>query len=160
MNEEPPSRGLDSGEQSECRKKAIRMLARREYSVYELSLKLRKKGVEAQVCDAVLAALVSENLLSDRRYAESYLSAKIYKGYGPTRIRLELEQNGVHRATIDDVFAEAQVEWQEQLRQQHLKKYGDSEPANYKEWVKRARYFNNRGFSSELIQSVLEFSSN
>ena len=49
-----------------------------------------------------------------------------------------------------------------QNKQQMLqiqKKYGDRPPDSYKEWVKRARYLNDRGYSSEMIKDILEFSN-
>jgi regulatory protein len=159
MIEEPLS--LESGEpkESDCRNQALRYLVRREHSVFEMSLKLRRKGYSGKNCDAALSRLVSENLLSDCRYATCYLESRAKKGYGPTRIRLALEQKGVHRATVDEALEESEIEWAEQLKRQLVKKFGESEPTNYKEWVQRARYLNNRGFSSELIQSILEFSA-
>ncbi len=148
----------DPGE-SDCRRQALKYLARREYSVFELSRKLRKKGHTPAHCDRVVEDLVRENLLSDRRFAETYLYAKIRKGLGPVRIRHALDEAGVDKDVIDDVMNNADVQWTEQLRTQLVKKYGDTAPGTYKEWVKRARYLNNRGFSSEQIQAVLEFTN-
>ncbi len=148
----------ESGE-SDCRKQALRYLARREYSVLELSKKLKRKGHGSANCDKVINNLVAQKLLSDRRYAEAYLNSKIRKGVGPVRIRHALEEAGLEKSTIDDVLNHADVEWTEQLKIQLIKKYGDSAPRTYKEWVKRARFLNNRGFSSDQIQAVLEFSS-
>lgn len=148
----------DPGE-SDCKRHALKFLGRREYSVQELSRKLRKKGHEPQVCDRVVESLVADNLLSDRRYAEAYLHAKLRKGLGPVRIRLDLDDAGVDKSVIDEVLGEAGVDWNEQLRAAALKKYGDTVPATYKEWVKRARFLNSRGFSSEQIQAVLEFTN-
>ena len=146
----------DPGE-SDCRRHALKFLARREYSVYELSRKLRKKGYTPVHCDRVVDDLVQQNLLSDRRYAEAYLHAKVRKGIGPVRIRHALDEAGVDKEVVDEVMNNADVQWTEQMRAQLIKKYGDTSPDTYKEWVRRARYLNNRGFSSDQIQTVLEF---
>ncbi|KAA3625184.1 MAG: regulatory protein RecX [Proteobacteria bacterium] len=159
IDESPEPLEVEEPGESDCRKQALKYLSRREYSVQELSRKLRKKGYSGAQCDRVVEDLVAQRLVSDRRFAEEYLHAKIRKGLGPVRIRHALEEAGVDKDTIDDVMASADVEWTEQLRVQLIKKYGDTSPGTYKEWVKRARYLNNKGFSSEQIQAVLEFSS-
>ncbi len=155
IDEQPPS--MDGAIEPDCRRQALKYLARREYSVLELSRKLRKKGFPGPVCERVIEALTEQKLVSDRRYAEAYMHVRVRKGFGPVRIRLALEDAGVDKSIIDDVMGTAEVEWTEQLRVQLHKKYGESMPVTYKEWVKRARYLNDRGFSSEMIQSVLEF---
>jgi regulatory protein len=156
IDEQPAS--SDEAVEPDCRRQALKYLARREYSLAELARKLRKKGFPGPVCDRVIDALAAQKLVSDRRFAEAYMHARVRKGFGPVRIRLALEDAGVDKAIIDDVMGAAEVEWTEQLRVQLHKKYGESRPVTYKEWVKRARYLNDRGFSSEMIQSVLEFS--
>lgn len=157
MIEEPPSITGEAPQESDCRKLALKYLSKREYSRHELSLKLRRKGCTSRDCETVLARLCAEHLLSDQRYAEIYLQSKVRRGYGPTRIRMNLEESGVPRDVIDAAFEQIEIEWSDQLKLQHVKKFGHTEPASYKEWVKRARYLNNRGFSSDLIHNVLEF---
>lgn len=157
IDQQPEQNTAEDTGESDCRQQAVRYLARREYSQLELGRKLRRKGHAAVHCDRVIAELVSQNLLSDRRYAEAYLQSRVRKGLGPMRIRVALEEVGVDKEIIDDVMNNVEIEWTEQLKRQVLKKYGDTEPETYKEWVKRARFLNKRGFSSEQIQTVLEF---
>ena len=149
----------DEAEESDCRRQALKYLSRREYSARELSRKLRKKGHPALVCERVISHLVDRQLLSDRRYAEAYVYARMNKGFGPVRIRHALEEAGVEKDIIDDVMTREEFDWNEQLKCVLSRKFGDSRPGSYKEWVKRARYLNNKGFSSEQIQSVLEFNN-
>ncbi len=156
MNDEFPVSSNEPGE-SDCRKQALKYLARREYSVFELGRKLRGKGYNGHCCEKALERLVEQKLVSDKRYAQACLSSRVRKGYGPVRIRLALAEAGVDKEIMDRVLDTAEIDWSEQLMLQHRKKYGDTPAASYKEWVKRARYLNNRGFSSEMIQSVLEF---
>jgi regulatory protein len=160
MADEHPA-PLDSEEagESDCRNQALKYLARREYSVQELTRKLRKKGFPAVQCERVVERLVGQQLLSDRRYAEAYVHARMGKGFGPVRIRHALEESGVDKEIIDEVMNHEDFNWHEQLKGLLLKKYGDTKPDTYKEWVKRARYLNNKGFSSEQIQAVLEFNN-
>jgi len=144
---------------SDCRRQALKYLARREYSIQELSRKLRKKGYTQLQCDRVIDDLVSQKLVSDRRYAEAFVHAKVRKGLGPVRIRHALDEAGIDRELVDEVMNDVDIDWSEELRRQLVKKYGDTSPGTYKEWVKRARFLNGRGFSSEQIQAVLEYSN-
>ena len=151
---EPPG---ESGE-SDCRKAALKYLSRREYATVELCRKLRHKGFAAELCEAVITHLTEQDLISNRRYAEAVLRSKIRKGRGPARIRLQLESSGVPKHIIDEVLVTPEVDWQEQARLQVQKKYGEQQPESYKDWVKRARFLNNLGYSSDLIKNVIEFS--
>ncbi|EGH26583.1 recombination regulator RecX, partial [Pseudomonas amygdali pv. mori str. 301020] len=47
-----------------------------------------------------LDRLVEEGLLSESRYLESFVSYRARSGYGPVRIREELNQRGLQRADI------------------------------------------------------------
>ncbi len=80
------------------RKRALDLLARREHAVAELTRKLIEKGFDEIFVHEALSALVDDGLLSDARYAESYVRSRMGKGFGPVRIREELRQRGVASA--------------------------------------------------------------
>ncbi len=71
------------------------MLARREHSGKELQAKLRAKGYPEELTGEVVAALTREGLASDERFAEALVNVRRARGYGPLRIRHELEQRCV-----------------------------------------------------------------
>ena len=73
---------------------AYRLLGRREYSVYELGQRLRQKWRSVEDIDALadelVEALLEENLVSDERFAESFVRSRIQRCQGPLKIKAEL----------------------------------------------------------------------
>lgn len=141
--------------ESDCRRQALKYLARREYGVSELGRKLRGKGFPGCHCDKVVEDLAMQKLVSDKRYAESVLNVRVRKGYGPARIQYLLNEAGVDKGVIDEVFGFTDVDWLQQLKLHIHKKYGDTSPESYLEWVRRARYLNARGYGSDLIKEAM-----
>jgi len=99
------------------RDKALRLLAVRARSRYELRVALDGLGVDAAVREGILDELVEAGLVDDRRFAREYVQAKAEgRGMGPHRLRFDLKQRGVNRSIIDDVLAsELPAERQEAL---------------------------------------------
>lgn len=87
---------------SELRAYAYRLLGRREYSLVELGQRLRRKWPDAEegAVTELLDALVEENLLSDARYAESYVRGQVQRHQGPRKIRASLQARGVDESVI------------------------------------------------------------
>ena len=80
------------------------MLARREHSAFAVRRKLQQKGIaESDIVEAI-ERLQKEGLLSDQRYAESYINMRRGKGYGPLRIALELRERGVAESDFGSGF--------------------------------------------------------
>ena len=75
---------------------AMRLLTRREHSSQEIKQKLVYKGFDSALIENLIKELRQENLLSDERFAESYVRSRISRGYGPSRIRQELRQRGTN----------------------------------------------------------------
>lgn len=80
-----------------ARASALRLLARREHSRLELSLKLRQRKIESAIIETVLDEYEAEGWLDDDRFADVYARQRMDIGYGPLRILGELQQRGVHR---------------------------------------------------------------
>lgn len=100
----------------EARGRGLKLLARREHSTRELSLKLVKAGFSESVIDAVVGRLAAENLLSDRRFAELFAEQRFRKGYGELDIARKLGQRGIDRQltrqAISTLVTEENVCWQ------------------------------------------------
>ncbi len=137
---------------------AMNLLARREHLRAELSQKLRKRfGTDAEdEIEQTLDQLAEENLLSDHRFAESYVRQRCGKGYGPDRIRQELRQKGVSSDLLQLVMEEADVDWVEIAREVRLKKFGAVVPDDFKDKAKQLRFLNYRGFGGEFASAALE----
>ncbi|GHA09437.1 hypothetical protein GCM10008090_19310 [Arenicella chitinivorans] len=131
---------------------AVRSLAMREHSVQELREKLvRKFELNLDVVDAVLDQLVEDGYVSDERFAESYVRARRNKGVGPVKIKSELYRKGVSDHLIADYLEPNSAVWLEAAEHEHRKKFGGAAVADYREWTKRARFLQGRGFTMEHI---------
>ncbi len=145
----------DDGSAGRARHSALRLLARREHSQYELRRKLKARGYGERLVDELLAELITERLLSDTRYAEAMVTNRASRGYGPLRICMELRDRGVAEGIVDKVLQEAEVDWEERLRHTYDRKYGGIAVESFKTWASRAQFLNNRGFSVDAIRRVI-----
>ena len=140
---------------NKVRSTALDLLARREHSKFELEQKLRRKNFALDDIEKVLETLARKGLQSDVRFIENYIAMRSRKGYGPLRIRLELEERGIDKETIGRFLSELDPVWFERALILRIKKFGEKHPANLKEKAKQARYLNYKGFTGDHISRVL-----
>lgn len=131
----------------------LRLLARREHSRRELLDKLALRGFDRDEVEPVIDEMVEQNWQNDERYTECYVRQRIRSGYGPVRIRYELQQRGINDAELD-LQADEQGGWQNLLLDVYLGKYGDEKLLTQNEWLKRSRFLQQRGFSGEMIKRL------
>ena len=133
---------------------ALRLLARREHSELELRHKLSGRRFAETSIDAVIANLLDEGLLSDRRFAEQYIRSRFERGYGPLRIQAELRERGVGDKLIECFLEELSGYWCDSAGQQRERRFGRQLPANYRERAKQMRFLQQRGFAGDQIRAV------
>src|SRR5512139_848179 len=92
-------------EPGELRERALRLLARREHSRFELARKLAQAGFDETDIAALLDELENKSWLSDRRFAESWIADHRAKA-GSVKLAYELRQRGVSDAIIEAVLGE------------------------------------------------------
>lgn len=137
------------------RRAAMNLLARREHGHVELARKLRLRGADAEMIEVELQRLTDDGLLSEERYLESYIRSRANEGRGPMRIREELTQRGLARADVDQALSEAQVDWDERLRELWQRRF--NEPAlDLKEKAKQSRFLAQRGYAVDAIRQLLD----
>lgn len=134
----------------ELRARALRLLARREHSRAELERKLRPHAGSTEVIAGVVEALVQKKQLSDERYAEERVRS-LSRKFGAGRIRQDLKAKGVDQETIDRISSEGDLE---RARAILARKYREP-AATREERAKRMRFLQGRGFSFDIIRSVL-----
>lgn len=144
--------------------RAVRILAVRDHSEQELRRKLSapvmgKNGPEAidataEDYDRVIAWCYEYHYLDDSRFVTRFLASRSRKGYGPARIRQELNQKGIARAAIDEAMRECDIDWCELAHEQAVRKYGEPLPREFSEKVKIQRFLLYRGFLMEDIQDI------
>lgn len=135
---------------SRCYDVAMRLLARREHSVFELKQKLFHKITEldTQTFDQVVKQLIDQNFQSDERFASEFIQMRFNQGKGPKKIAIELKQRGIEGFDLSgfDFFALA--------KQVKETKFGRKPPKDYKEKAKQQRFMQSRGFDFEQINQV------
>jgi len=130
------------------------LLSRREHSRQELSTKLQQREFSEPEISAALDKLEQEGLLSNRRFAESFVLQRLARGYGPIRIRHELLDRGIDESMIQDLLSAQENSWSDLMQQQRIRKFGTEIPLDYKEKMKQARFLQNRGFSPESVMRL------
>jgi len=138
----------------EIREICIRLLTRREQSQRELLDKLAIKGFDRSDTQHVIDELVKESWQSDERFAESYARYRIKKGFGPVKIAYELRQRGIAAFDLDPVILDLVGSWFDLMEQVYHKKFSQDQILSQKERLKRIRFLQQRGFSSEMIKSL------
>lgn len=134
---------------------AQEILARREYSEYELSNKLVKKGYPNHEVEEVLSELQQRGWQSDERFCESYVRFRTQKGQGPLKIQYELSQKKVDPQIIANVLQMYDAQWVQLCENVLHKKYGSATEITFEEKAKRLRFLTSRGFPSEIIRQII-----
>ena len=130
------------------------LLARRDYASGELAGKLRERGFEPEVVQALVEILCRRRLLDDERYAGHFVDYHRARGQGPVRIRRDLEAFGVDAGVIDAALATV-VDWAAVARAARRRRFGADPPADWREKGRQARFLQYRGFSNDHIRSAL-----
>lgn len=144
--------------------RAVRILAVRDHSEQELRRKLAapvmgKNGPEeieatAEDYERVVAWCHEHGYLDDSRFVSRFIASRSRKGYGPARIRQELNQKGIAREAIEKALRECEIDWCTPARDQATRKYGEPLPAAFSEKVKIQRFLLYRGYLMEDIQEI------
>ncbi len=143
------------------RARALRYLARREYSRAELRAKLLPhvqadedfEQVSPVNLDALLDDLTARGWLSDERAATQLVHAKRSR-FGTQRITHELRQKGIAEDLISAALPSLKESELEAAREVWLRKFG-ALPQDAKEKAKQMRFLQSRGFGLEVIFKVL-----
>jgi len=147
---------MDEDAPAASRDVAIRLLARREHSTYELKLKLIQRGFDVDEIDSVLESLAAENLLSDSRFASEYSLSRRARGFGPVRISAELRERGVDPSLVEEALVPFAGDWVGEARLQRRKRFGAKPPGDWKHRARQIRFLTNRGFTVEQSRRAVD----
>jgi regulatory protein len=139
----------------DIRRKAMDLLARREHSVAELRRKLLDKGYDKTAVDEQLQTLERENLLSDRRFTESYVNYRSKKGFGPLRIKQELKEKGISEALSLEYLDDSEF-WRSLAKNVREKRFGATPPRDYKDKARQLRFLQYRGFNNDQLRGLFD----
>jgi regulatory protein len=135
------------------RVRAMRFLARREYSRTELHGKLLSYVQEGEDLNAVLDELVVRGWLSDARATTQLVHAKRSR-FGTQRIAYELRQKGIPESLISEALPELKESELNTAREVWQRKFGTI-AQDAKEKGKQMRFLQSRGFSMDVIFKLL-----
>jgi regulatory protein len=143
----------DSPSSNELRAFAYRLLGRREYSVFELDRRIRQKWPNARGIGELLESLVEENLVSDERFAESFVRSRLQRFQGPLKIKAALRTKGISDALISNELGAHSGEWRE-LAALWLERQSPG-AIDFEQKKKYYRRLVNRGFTHDQAMDAL-----
>ena len=157
---DPTDESLFSSEKKEPGRKgleaAIVLLTRREHGAAELADKLMKKGYAAAEIQSAIAACQNLGLQSDQRFVDMLLRVRIRQGYGPERIRREIQLKKVDRELYEQALQAESVDWVDCAKQVLRKKYKSTEQQSWHMQQKQKQFLLYRGFPPHIITRLFK----
>lgn len=138
----------------DAKKRALRMLERRDYGSAELRQKLIEKGVSAADAEAVTEKMLALGFINDENYARLVARHYAAKGYGDARIREELRRRRLPRELWDGAVSELDERGDtiDALLSRRLR----SASPDRDEYRRAASYLVRRGFSWDEVSAAIE----
>ncbi len=154
--------------------RALRYLSMREHSRIELARKLARYAQEGDDIHALLDWLETAQFLSETRFISSFVNRRAAR-FGNNRILQELQNHGIDANALSDLkadlaqdeIARARAVWRKKFGQpinkihemnvdgvDSIEKMNDVEYT--KQRAKQIRFLQQRGFSHQVIQVVLD----
>ncbi|MDA9825815.1 recombination regulator RecX [Porticoccaceae bacterium] len=140
---------------AKIRSAAMDLLTGREFSRAELAKKLDKRFDADPAISAQLDRLQEEGLQSDGRFTEAFLRARIYRGHGLARIRMDIRQKGIADDLFNAAVEASETDWVSLAREVAERKFGRHPAADQKDRAKRMRFLQYRGFNFDQIKYAL-----
>lgn len=130
---------------------ALRYVAMRPRSMWELRDYLRRKDVDEPVAEIIIERLQRVGLLDDLSFARVWVTnRRLLKATSVRKLRLELKQKHVSEEVINQALAEDETDERDALRELAAKKRG-----RYPEDIKLMQYLARQGFGYDDIKAVL-----
>jgi len=141
-------------EPASLRVRALRMLARREYSRLELQNRLLSAGADNAEVQSVLDEFEQNGWLSESRLVDAVVRTRRQR-FGAAKVLRELRDKGVSEEGLTQAQAALSEGEIETARSVWSKKFG-KRPSSLAERAKQMRFLAGRGFSQEVIRKVLD----
>lgn len=131
---------------------ALRYVAMRPRSEWELADYFRRKGIDAEAGKQIAKRLRNTGLLDDMVFAQAWVAnRRLLKATSKRRLIMELKQKRVPEDIISQVLAEDTTDERQTLRELIAKKR-----SRYPERQKLMQYLARQGFGYDDISSVLD----
>lgn len=136
-----------------CRKKGLDLLAYRDHSKFELSVKLKRRKFSTYSIHNAVDYLKEKNYLNDFKFSELFINSRLRKGEGKFLIFQRLHQKGVSSSIYKDVYEEV-VSFDDE-KESCIKRFEKiTSKTSDKDIVKDK--LRKKGFSPSIIREVFE----
>ncbi len=137
--------------------KAMKYCAYQERSHFEVREKLRSLGVDSDIIEEVIVALIEQDFLNEERFARAYSRGKFrIKHWGRNKIAGMLRSKGVSdhciRLGLSEIDEAVYRDTLEDLAAKALEKYKAKTRAYEK---KAAQYLIGRGYEPSLVWEII-----
>ncbi|MBR2499902.1 MAG: regulatory protein RecX [Clostridia bacterium] len=141
---------------SSAKEYALKLVSRFSYTKKTMCEKLFMRGYDDEITTKTIEFLENYKYIDDFEYSKKFISDALnLKHYGVSKIKYELSQKGIDSSVIESALSEFdlfQLEKECILPIARKKLSGNFE---YKNIQKTKRYLISKGFSYELIDSVI-----
>ena len=139
---------------------AVRILANRDHSKYELKRKLQQRGFASKSINTVMVECERFGYIDDKRTARVYISQLKRKCFGKRYIRQALKKKRLGGAAIEKILSENYPDVDEyehagRLLEKKMKTFA-SESNHKKRSDKIYRFLYSRGFSPAVIRDLVK----
>ena len=132
----------------------LNLLARRDYSRYEIRVKLVSKQYDIRDIENVLDDFSRRGWQSDDRFAEAYICHRSKAGVGPLKIAHELKKKQVDSHRVERYLYSDKLDWSDCIQSVWRKKFNQV-PCDFKAKSKQMRFLLQRGFEPDRVQRLL-----
>ncbi len=138
--------------------RAMRLLSRREYCAAEMRRKLAERDFPDDVIEAAIVELESLGYLSEARFAESFLRARLARGETPWLAARKARERGVDEAVLNAALESLEASFD--VREACRALIARRDPAGLRHEDDRvrnrlARFLRNKGFDAATILRCL-----
>ena len=133
--------------------RALRYLAGREHSRAELVRKLARHEEEPGQIERVLDDLQAKDFISEARMVASVINRRA-ASLGGARLRQELQAKGIDPERVRAAVAELKDTELERAQEVWRKRFGEA-ATDTKQWARQVRFLMARGFSADVVRSVV-----
>ena len=133
--------------------RALRYLAGREHSRAELVRKLARHEEEPGQIERVLDDLQAKDFISEARMVASVINRRA-ASLGGARLRQELQAKGIDPERVRAAVAELKDTELERAQAVWRKRLGEA-ATDTKQWARQVRFLMARGFSADVVRSVV-----
>lgn len=134
--------------------RALRLLARREYSRFELHARLSSDCTDPDEIDRLLDDFEVKGWISEQRWVDAVVRTRRGR-FGSMKVLHELKAKGASEDGLTRAREALAVTEMDAARSVWRKKYAGA-PANMSERARQARFLGSRGFSAEVVRKILD----